>query len=52
MGTRNSSHGGGGGGVERPGNEAGDLPPSSGEVKNYVELYLHSPMRLHDMVII
>jgi hypothetical protein len=30
-------------GVKRPGREAGHSPPSSAEVKECVELYLHSP---------
>jgi hypothetical protein len=30
-------------GVKRSGREADDSPPSSAEVKKYVELYLHSP---------
>jgi hypothetical protein len=30
-------------GVKRPGREADHLPPSSAEVKERVELYLHSP---------
>jgi hypothetical protein len=30
-------------GAKRPGREADHLPPSSTEVKEYVELYLHSP---------
>jgi hypothetical protein len=30
-------------GVKRPGREADHSPPSSGEVKECVELYLHSP---------
>jgi hypothetical protein len=30
-------------GVKRPGCEAHHSPPSSAEVKEYVELYLHSP---------
>jgi hypothetical protein len=30
-------------GVKRPGREAGHTPPSSAEVKECVELYLHSP---------
>jgi hypothetical protein len=29
--------------VKRPGREANHLPPSSAEVKEWVELYLHSP---------
>jgi hypothetical protein len=30
-------------GVKRPGREAGHSPPSSAEVKECVELYIHSP---------
>jgi hypothetical protein len=30
-------------GVKRPGREADQSPPSSAEVKEWVELYLHSP---------
>jgi hypothetical protein len=30
-------------GVKRPGREADHSPPSSAEVKEWVELYLHSP---------
>jgi hypothetical protein len=33
----------GGGGVKRPGREANHAPPTSAEVKECVELYLHSP---------
>jgi len=32
-------------GVKWPGREADHLPPSSAEVKEWVELYLHSPGR-------
>jgi hypothetical protein len=38
MGTRVSPWG-----VKRPGREADHSPPSSAEVKEWVELYLHSP---------
>jgi hypothetical protein len=38
MGTRTISLG-----VKRPGREADHSPPSSAEVKEWVELYLHSP---------
>jgi hypothetical protein len=38
MGTRGSFPG-----VQRPGREADHSPPSSAEVKEYEELYLHSP---------
>jgi hypothetical protein len=34
-------------GVKRPGREADHSPPSSAEIKECVELYLHSPIRLH-----
>jgi hypothetical protein len=30
-------------GIKRPGREAYHSPPSSAEVKEYVEIYLHSP---------
>jgi hypothetical protein len=33
------------------GREADHSPPSSAEVKEWVELYLHSPMRLHGVVL-
>jgi hypothetical protein len=33
-------------GVKRPMREADHLPPSSAEVREWVELYLHSPIRL------
>jgi hypothetical protein len=36
-------------GVKRPGREADHLPPSSAEVKECVELYLYTPVRLHGM---
>jgi hypothetical protein len=38
-------------GVKRPGREADHSPPSNAEVKECVELYLHSPIRLHWMVL-
>jgi hypothetical protein len=38
LGTRGSFHG-----VKRPGREADHSPPSSTEVKEWVELYLHFP---------
>jgi hypothetical protein len=38
--------------VKRPGREADHSPPSSAEVKEYVELYLHSPIRLPGVVLI
>jgi hypothetical protein len=37
--------------VKRPGREADYSPPSSAEVKKYVELCLHSPIRLHGVVL-
>jgi hypothetical protein len=38
-------------GVKRPVREADHSPPSSAEVKECVELYLHSPIRLHGVVL-
>jgi hypothetical protein len=38
-------------GVKRPGREADHSPPSSAEVKECVELYLQSPIRLHSVVV-
>jgi hypothetical protein len=38
-------------GVKRPGREADHSPRSSAEVKELVELYLHSPIRLHGVVL-
>jgi hypothetical protein len=38
-------------GVKRPGREADHSPPSSAEVKEWVELCLHSPIRLNGVVI-
>jgi hypothetical protein len=46
MGTKGSFSG-----VKRPGREADHSPPSSDEVKECVELYLHSPIRLHGVVL-
>jgi hypothetical protein len=37
--------------VKRPGREADHSPPSSAEVKECVERYLHSPIRLHGLVL-
>jgi hypothetical protein len=37
--------------VKRPKREADHSPPSSTEVKECVELYLHSPIRLHGVVL-
>jgi len=39
-------------GVKRPVREADHSPPSSTDVKVWVELYLHSPIRLHGVVLI
>jgi hypothetical protein len=39
-------------GVKRQGRKAGHSPPSSAEIKEWVELYLHSPTRLHGVVLI
>jgi hypothetical protein len=38
-------------GVKRSGREANHSSPSSAEVKECVELYLHSPILLHGMVL-
>jgi hypothetical protein len=38
-------------GVKRPGSEADYSSPSSAEVKECAELYLHSPIRLHGVVL-
>jgi hypothetical protein len=38
-------------GVKRPGREADHSPPSSAEVNKCVELYLHSPIRLHGVML-
>jgi hypothetical protein len=46
MGTRALSLG-----VKRPGRDADHSPPSIAEVKVCVELYLHSPLRLHSVVL-
>jgi hypothetical protein len=37
--------------VKRPGREADHSTPSSTEVKEWVELYFHSPIRLHAVVL-
>jgi hypothetical protein len=37
--------------AKRPGREAIHSPPSSAEVKECVELYLHSPIRPHEVVL-
>jgi hypothetical protein len=38
-------------GVKRPGREADHSPPSSADVKECVELYLHSSVLLHGVVL-
>jgi hypothetical protein len=38
-------------GIERPESDAEHSPPSSAEVKECVELYLHSPTSLHGVVL-
>jgi hypothetical protein len=38
-------------GVKRPGREVDHSPPSSAEVKQCVELYLHSPIRFYGVVL-
>jgi len=38
--------------VKWPGREADHSPPSSVEVKEYVDQYLHFPVRLHGVVFI
>jgi len=38
-------------GVKQPGREADYSPLSSAEVKEWLELYLHSPIRLHGVVL-
>ena len=37
-------------GVKRPGRGVDHPPPSSAEVKERVELYLYSPMGLHELL--
>jgi hypothetical protein len=37
--------------IKRPGPEADHSPPSNVEVKECVELYLHSTIRLHGVVL-
>jgi hypothetical protein len=37
--------------IKRPESEAYHTPPYNAEVKECVELYLHSPIRLHDVVL-
>jgi hypothetical protein len=46
MGTRGSFPG-----VKRPAREADHSPPSSAEVKEWVELYTHPPIPLHGVVL-
>jgi hypothetical protein len=46
MGTRDSFPG-----VKRPEREADHSPPSSVKVKECVELYIYSPIRLHGVVL-
>jgi hypothetical protein len=38
-------------GVKRPGCEANRSPPASADVKKNVDLYIHSPIRLHGVVL-
>jgi hypothetical protein len=38
-------------GIERPGREADGSPPFSAEVKEWSELYLHSQIHLHGVVL-
>jgi hypothetical protein len=38
-------------GVKRPAREADHSPPSSAKVKECLELYFHSPIRLHGVVL-
>jgi hypothetical protein len=38
-------------GVKRLGREVDHSTPSSAEVKEWVELYFHSPIRLHGVVL-
>jgi hypothetical protein len=38
-------------GLKRTGREADHSPPTSAEVKNNVDLYIHSPTRLHGVVL-
>jgi hypothetical protein len=38
-------------GVKRAGREADHSPPYSAKVKEFVELYLHSPIPLHGMML-
>jgi hypothetical protein len=38
-------------GVKRPGLEADHSVPTSAEVKKNVDIYIHSPIRLHGIVL-
>jgi hypothetical protein len=38
-------------GIKRPGREAEHSPPTSAEFKEFVELYLHSPIHLNGVVL-
>jgi hypothetical protein len=38
-------------GIKRPRRESDHSPPSSAEVKECLEQYLHSPIRLHGVVL-
>jgi hypothetical protein len=38
-------------GVKRQGREADHSPPTSAEVKKNVDLYIHSPIRLHGVML-
>jgi hypothetical protein len=38
-------------GIKRPGREADHSPSSNAEVKECVELYFHSPIRFHGVVL-
>jgi hypothetical protein len=38
-------------GIKWPGHESGHSPPSRADVKECMELYLHSPIRLHGVVL-
>jgi hypothetical protein len=38
-------------GVKRQGREAGHSPPTSAEVKKNVDLYIHSPLRFHGVML-
>jgi hypothetical protein len=38
-------------GVKIPGREAGHSPPTTSEIKKNVDLYIHSPIRLHGVVL-